>query len=79
MELDALKEHNKFRATHGAPPMTLNETMCDEATAYAQELAKRKSGLKHSPKEEREGQGENLSMGCGMDRGETVQEAVAKW
>ena len=39
-EEEAGKEkHNAFREIHEAPPMTLNTQMCDEAKAYAQQLA----------------------------------------
>lgn len=73
-ELETLKEHNKFRGIHAAPPMTLDKTMCQEAAAYAAVIARR-GGLQHSNTD----QGENLSMGCSTNAGQTATEAVTNW
>ena len=58
-----LDAHNKYRKVHNAPSMTLNSQMSKEAEEYAKKLAKM-GGIKHSPKEERNGHGENLAMSC---------------
>ena len=52
--------------------------MCDEAKKYAETLAQ-KGGLEHSSKEERDGQGENLSYGCSSTSAQTIEEAVTNW
>ena len=54
--------------------MTLNIQMCDEAKAYAQQLAQMGT-LMHSSSND----GENLSMGCSSDKAQTVEEAVTNW
>ena len=58
--------------------MTLDQTMCQQAAAYAAKLASM-GKLMHSPKEQRSGQGENLSMGCSTNAGQTVKEALENW
>ena len=58
--------------------MTLDRQMCNEAKSYAQKLA-RMGTLAHSSKEEREGQGENLSMGCSTNKAQAMEEAVTNW
>lgn len=35
-QIDALHAHNEYRYRHGAEPMTLNKTICDHATVWAQ-------------------------------------------
>ena len=77
-EQEALQQHNKYRRIHAAPPMTLDQTMCQQAAAYAAKLANMGT-LMHSPKEQRSGQGENLSMGCSTNAGQTVKEALENW
>ncbi|XP_032222868.1 circumsporozoite protein isoform X2 [Nematostella vectensis] len=74
----ALSIHNKFRKVHNSPPMTLNAEMSKSAKEYAEKIAK--SGkFTHSSKEERDGVGENLSMGCSSKKGQTPEEAVTNW
>ncbi|XP_078365354.1 Golgi-associated plant pathogenesis-related protein 1-like [Oculina patagonica] len=73
-----LDTHNKFRKIHGVPLMTLDRQMCDQAKAYAQKIAQL-GELKHSSKEEREEQGENLSMGCSTNKAQAMEEAVTNW
>ena len=58
--------------------MTLDKEMCQQAAAYAAKLAK-KGTLKHSTTDERQGQGENLSMGCSTRGGQTATQAVSNW
>ncbi|KAJ7374888.1 hypothetical protein OS493_005241 [Desmophyllum pertusum] len=52
--------------------------MCDEAKAYAAKLAAMGT-LEHSSKEERHGQGENLSYGCSTNSAQSIEEAVTNW
>ena len=58
--------------------MQLDRKMCDDAKAYAQKIADM-GGLQHSSKQEREGQGENLSMGCSTNEAQAMEEAVTNW
>lgn len=60
--------------------MVLNKQMSQMAQAYAQKIAAQ-GVLKHSSRLERQGQGENLSMGCktGPNGGQTVTEAITNW
>ena len=77
-EIEGLDAHNTFRAVHDSPPMTLNREMSDAAEAYAKQIAN--SGmLRHSSKDERPDQGENLSMGCSTNKAQTMTEAVTNW
>ena len=59
--------------------MTLDDSMNDAADEYAQTLFNLGS-LKHSDKESRPGEGENLAFGCSTAaEGRTVQDAVKSW
>lgn len=77
-EQTGLLKHNEFRAKHGAPEMILNREMCDKAKEYAEKLAQT-GNFAHSPDKEREGQGENLSMGCSTDQAQAMETAVENW
>ena len=53
--------------------------MSQQAAAYAQKLAQMGT-LQHASSEERQGHGENLSMGCSTNKGgQTATEAVTNW
>ena len=69
-----LRKHNEFRQVHEAPAMTLDNQMCEEAKAYAEQLAQMGT-LTHSSS----GDGENLSMGCSTNKAQTMEEAVTNW
>ena len=58
--------------------MTLDKAMCQQAAAYAAKLANMGT-LQHSAKDQRQGQGENLSMGCSTKGGQTATQAVSNW
>jgi len=73
-EQAGLEKHNAFRMIHDAPDMTLNKQMCEEAKAYAEQLAQMGT-LTHSSS----GDGENLSMGCSTNKAQTMEEAVTNW
>ena len=77
-EQEALSLHNKFRAVHEAPAMTLNAEMSQSAASYAQTIASLGT-LQHASKQERDNNGENLSYGCSSSKGQTVTEAVTNW
>ena len=62
---------------HGVPPMKLNAAMSREAAAYAQKIAQQ-GVLSHASAQERNNDGENLSMGCDSD-GQTTTEATTNW
>ena len=77
-EQTGLMKHNDFRAIHGAPPMKLDRKMCDDAKAYAEKIAQL-GALQHSSKEARNGEGENLAMGCSSERPQAMETAVENW
>ena len=52
--------------------------MCDQAKAYAKKIASM-GALMHSQRKERDGQGENLSMGCSTSGPQSMEEAVINW
>ena len=62
---------------HGVPEMKLNVLMSKEAAEYARKIAQM-GALVHASAEERNNQGENLSMGCDSD-GQTTAEATTNW
>ena len=73
-----LAKHNEFREIHQVPLMTLDQQLCDDAQAWAEEIARLET-VQHSPTNQRKGQGETLSMGCGQAGSQTVDEAVTNW
>lgn len=75
---EALNIHNRYRAIHNAPAMTLNCEMSKNAAAYAQKLADLDT-LMESSYTERPEQGENLSLGCYENREQTAEEAIKMW
>ena len=62
---------------HGVPAMTLDADMSRQAAEYARKIAEQ-GVLSHASAEERNNDGENLSMGCGSD-GQTTAEATTNW
>ena len=76
-EQEGLNKHNEYRKVHGVPPMKLNAEMSRQAAAYAQKIANQ-GALQHASAEERNNDGENLSMGCDTD-GQTTVEATTNW
>ena len=58
--MEALDAHNRYRDIHDSPTMKLNPKLCQEAQAYAEELAK--SGKFEHSKGLKDG--ENLAMKC---------------
>lgn len=62
LEAQLLDFHNVERAQVGAAPLGWDPTLATAAGRYATELAKLGT-LRHSPAEDRPGQGENLWMG----------------
>ncbi len=72
----ALKAHNKFRATHGSGPMTLDDKLSKAAEEYAKTLLD-KGQLSHSKGLK---DGENLAFKCTSSGKEmTGQEASLNW
>ena len=57
-----LAEHNRERASFGAPPVVWDSAVAASATAHAAQLA-RLGRLQHSSRNVRPGQGENLWIG----------------
>uniref|UniRef100_A0A8C7WRH7 SCP domain-containing protein n=1 Tax=Oryzias sinensis TaxID=183150 RepID=A0A8C7WRH7_9TELE len=62
-----LNAHNAYRALHGAPPLTYNKELCDEAQKWADECLKTRT-LGHSDTKD----GENVYYTSGKD-------AVDEW
>ncbi len=75
-----LKAHNMLRKIHEAPEMKLNSEMNKMAEEYAKKLAKA-GNMKHSSKEERKGDGENLAYSCQSkeDYKMGAEEATKNW
>jgi len=80
---ECLEAHNKLRAKHGAPPMTLNKQLCDMATDYANGLAAKDSFAHASPEERKIPQGnvgENLAMEMtSSPQGFKAEPMVMRW
>lgn len=68
--------HNEERAEVGAPPLQWDPALAAAASSYADELT-RIGALRHSARENRPGQGENLWMGT--RRGFTPWLMVGSW
>jgi hypothetical protein len=58
----ALKVHNAERDRLSLPPLVWDEDLARQAAVWARALTA-KGRLEHSPRDQRPGQGENLSMG----------------
>ena len=81
---DALEQHNRLRAIHDSPPMTLNSSLNRDADRYARRLfdmLRCRGRLKHS---NAPGVGENLAsgwttaIGAGVE-GRSVEDGVKAW
>ena len=59
---DILQSHNRERALVGVQPLVWDAPLTQSAAAYARQLASLGT-LRHSPRQARPGQGENLWMG----------------
>ena len=71
-----LDAHNRERAAAGVPPLNWDQALANAAGPYARQLAAY-GALRHSPRQARPGQGENLWMGT---RGAfTPQQMFASW
>jgi hypothetical protein len=73
---EVLAAHNAERAVLNLPPLVWNETLAAQAAGWANRLAEL-GRLEHSPRDEREGEGENLWMGT--TGGFTPDEMVGSW
>uniref|UniRef100_A0A671QZS7 GLI pathogenesis-related 2 n=1 Tax=Sinocyclocheilus anshuiensis TaxID=1608454 RepID=A0A671QZS7_9TELE len=74
-EAEFLKSHNAYRKQHGAPPLTINKTLCHSAQAWAEHLLSITT-LKHSNKD----YGENLYYAwSSATKKLTGHEAVESW
>ncbi|KAH9495545.1 Golgi-associated plant pathoproteinsis- protein 1 [Bulinus truncatus] len=71
---EALVAHNKYREMHGSPPIQLNTELNKMAEKWAEHLAVTTS-FEHSPKDKREGTGENLAAHTEIIR----QEITDMW
>ncbi|XP_068202848.1 uncharacterized protein [Palaemon carinicauda] len=69
---DCVREHNKLRALHGAPPLSLSDQLCTEAQTWANRLA-HYSLLEYSSEY---GRGENILTS--VSKKELSGSAVAK-
>ena len=80
-EQEALEAHNRYRALHGAPKMTLNREICNIAQKWADHLAAEKV-LKHTKYEDRQcskgGTGENCFQSGASPTGDVdINGAIA--
>jgi uncharacterized protein YkwD len=76
---DGLQGHNRFRKLHNSKPLKLDRKMCAQAQDFARQLAKLGT-LKHSARDTRQDQGENLAMGCSSgDTTMSADAATKKW
>lgn len=71
-----LAVHNAERAALDLPLLVWNDALATQAAAWADQLAEL-GRLEHSPKTEREGEGENLWMGTA--RHYSPEEMVDGW
>lgn len=71
----ALKLHNAERERLGLKPLVWDPALAAQAAVWARVLTTR-GRLDHAPREERPGQGENLSMGT---RGAYSQATMIQW
>uniref|UniRef100_A0A8C7WRH2 SCP domain-containing protein n=1 Tax=Oryzias sinensis TaxID=183150 RepID=A0A8C7WRH2_9TELE len=70
-----LNAHNAYRALHGAPPLTYNKELCDEAQKWADECLKTRT-LGHSDTKD----GENVYYTSGSPSVTvTGKDAVDEW
>ncbi|XP_055896967.1 Golgi-associated plant pathogenesis-related protein 1-like isoform X2 [Biomphalaria glabrata] len=70
---EALEAHNKYRQMHGSPPLELSSELNRMAQQWAEHLAVTTS-FEHSPKEKREGTGENLAAHTDIITGDQVTD-----
>lgn len=76
LEARLLTAHNRERAAIGVPPLVWDPALAVSAAAYGPQLAAL-GRLQHSPRQGREGQGENLWMGT---RGAySPEQMVGSW
>ncbi|XP_067263672.1 GLI pathogenesis-related 2 isoform X4 [Chanodichthys erythropterus] len=74
-ESEFLQAHNAYRSQHGAPPLTVNKSLCRSAQAWAEHLLSINT-LKHSNKD----YGENLYYAwSSVTKKLTGREAVESW
>ena len=73
---EVLAAHNTERAALNLPSLVWNETLAAHAAEWANKLAER-ARLEHSPRDERNGEGENLWMGTAG--GYTTDQMVDSW
>uniref|UniRef100_A0A3P9J376 Im:7150988 n=1 Tax=Oryzias latipes TaxID=8090 RepID=A0A3P9J376_ORYLA len=69
-----LNAHNAYRALHGAPPLTYNKELCDEAQKWADTCLSTHT-LAHSDTED----GENVYYKSGSPSVRVTQDAVDAW
>lgn len=78
-----LKRHNKLRAKHNSPKMTLDHCLIADAERYAKKLAKAGKWLSQSDHDsERGNQGENLGIDCKIDwtkKAPEYEDVTDKW
>jgi len=73
---ELLAAHNRERALVGNSPLRWDQTLTNAAALYARQLAAHGS-LRHSPRQTRPGQGENLWMGT--HAAFSVHQMAASW
>jgi len=71
-----LKKHNKFRATHKSPSMSLDYRLNKDAQAHAEKLARQGKWLS---KKDHASYGENLSLSCHSRSPPDHNDATDDW
>merc|ERR1712110_270231 len=75
---DMLKQHNDYRATHNADPLSIDDDLMDKAQAWADELA-RDNKFEHTTVKNLNGEclGENIFMSSGGEA--SAADATRSW
>merc|ERR1712066_148966 len=75
---DMLKQHNDYRATHNADPLSIDDDLMEKAQAWADELAAEKK-FAHNPDKSlgEESVGENIYMSSGGEA--SAKDATRSW
>ena len=75
-----LEKHNKFRATHRSPLMSLDDKLNQDAQAHAEKLAAKGKWLSQEDHDKNRGnQGENLGIRCDSYSHPDYNGVTDKW
>ena len=74
-----LEKHNKYRATHKSPPLSLDDRLNKDAEEHARKLAKKGKWLSKSDHAKNIKEGENIGIRCSSKSPPEFDEATDKW